>query len=263
MENLRFKIVPSAEVEDMVKRFLPSEAEVTISCLSMGGISETLGTAARLSEQGYRVIPHMPARMIPSTRFLRESLTSLAHSGIRRILVMAGDGAQEGPYAESLHLMEDIYEFSGGSFKLGIIGHPENHSSLPNPVLYDALLAKQHLATELTTQLCFDARILRRYLQRLRTDGVHLPVWASAPCPLTREELVEAASRIGVGSSLHKISRLGPLSRRSFRDGKFDLTRFMVDIGPTDFAGLHINTFNRLNELQPSLMASNLTGATP
>lgn len=247
----------------MVRRFLPPHAEVAISCLpATGGISATLATATRLSEQGYRVIPHLPARMIPSTSFLRKRLTDLTRSGIGRIIVMAGDGPQEGPYGQSLQIMEDITEFSSRSFKLGIVGHPENHPSVADSTLYDALLAKQYLAADLTTQLCFDPKILRRYLQRLRNDGVQIPVWASAPCPLGRDELIQAASRPGVGVSLHKISRPGPLSRRSFTNGKFNLTRFSVEIGP-GIAGLHVNTFNRLNDLQPSLAAFNLTGATP
>lgn len=261
MEKLRFKIAPSPEAEAMVKRFLPLQAEVTISCLPTGEISQMLTTAVRLSEQGYRIIPHLPARMISSTSFLRKSLINLTRSGIGRVIVMAGDGPQKGPYGESLRLMEDIAEFSGGSFNIGIIGHPEDHPSVPDSILYDALLAKQHLASDLTTQLCFDARIFRRYLQRLRNDGVQVPVWASAPCPLPQDELIEAISRIGVGASLHRIGRPGPLGRRSFRDGKFDLTRFKVEIGP-DIAGLHVNTFNQLNDLQLSLMASDLTGAT-
>ncbi|MFB8369789.1 methylenetetrahydrofolate reductase [Pseudarthrobacter sp. NPDC055928] len=261
MENYRFKIAPSRDAEEMVKRFLPSRSELTISCVPAHGISETLETAARLSGQGYRVIPHLPARMIPSTSFLRKILAILAGSDIGRILVMAGDGAQEGPYAESLHLMEDISELSNGSFQLGIVGHPEVHPHVPNPALYDALLAKQHLAADITTQLCFDVKILRSYLQRLRNDGINLPVWASAPCPLGRDELIDAASRLGVGASLHTIKRLGPLARRQFRHGAFDLEQFSLALGP-DFAGLHINTFNRLNALPLSLMASHLTGAT-
>lgn len=190
--------------------------------------------------------------MIPSTSFLRNYLASLTRSNIERILVMAGDGEQEGPYAESLHLMEDISDFGSGSFKIGIVGHPETHHSVPNSALYDALLAKQHLADELTTQLCFDTKILRHYLQDLRTDGIDIPVWASAPCPLTAVELTDSASCLGMGASLHRINRLGPLGRRSFKNGKFDLERFRIEIGP-DFAGLHINTFNKLRDLQPSL----------
>lgn len=263
LENLRFKIAPSPGVEDMVGRFLPDQAEVTVSCLSAaGGISATLRTATKLSEQGYRVIPHLPARSLPSTSFLRKWLTDLTRSGIGRIIVMAGDGVQEGPYGQSLHLMEDISELSGSSFKLGIVGYPETHPFVPDSTLYDALLAKQHMAADVTTQLCFDPRLLRAYLQRLRSDGLQLPVWAGAPCPLGRDEIIEAASRPGAGVSLRKISRPGPLSRRSFTNGKFNLTRFSVEIGP-NIAGLQVNTFNRFNDLQPFLTASNLTGVTP
>lgn len=262
LEKPRFKIAPSPEAEAMVKRFLPLQAEVTISCRPAGGISEMLTAAASLSEQGYRVIPHLPAQMIPSTIFRRKSLTNLTRSGIGRVVVMAGDSPQKGPYGESLRLMEDIAEFSGGSFNIRIIGHLEDHPFVPESILYEALLAKQHLASDLTTQLYFDARILRRYLQCLRNDGTQVPVWASAPCPLAQDELVEAISRVGVGASVHRIGRPGPLGRRSFRDGEFDLTRFRVEIGP-DIAGLHVNTFNQFNDLQLSLMASDPTGATP
>ncbi|MBT8160960.1 MULTISPECIES: methylenetetrahydrofolate reductase [Arthrobacter] len=212
MEHLRFKIAPSPGIENMVKNFLPSGAEITISSLPVHGISATLDSAARLAGEGYRVVPHLPARMIPSISFLRNVLGSLTRSDIDRILVMAGDGAPEGPYIDSLHLMEDLTEFGGGTFKLGIVGHPEPHPHLPDSILLDALLAKQHLAADLTTQVCFDAGILRRYLERLRKDGIVLPVWASAPCPLKRDELIGAVSRTGVGASFRKISRMGPLA---------------------------------------------------
>ncbi|NYD78404.1 hypothetical protein [Arthrobacter cupressi] len=261
MENLRFKIAPSLDAEDFVKRWLPSGAELTVSCLPGLGVGRTLATAASLSQQGHHVIPHLPARMIPSTAFLRKALKWLARADIGRVLVMAGDGPQDGPYGESLPLMEDIAQFTSGEFRLGVLGHPEPHPYAREQVLYHALIAKQHLASELTTQLCFDPNIVNRYLRRLRSDGVELPVWISAPTGLPQADIGIATATLGLGPSVRRITRPGPLGRQFFKTGNFDLDIFEKQL-TTDVAGFHINTFNRPPGTNPTPEPQRL-GATP
>ena len=114
--------------------------------------------------------------------------------------------------------------------------------------LLDALLAKQHLASSVVTQMCFSATAISDYVRFLRSEGVDLPVWASVPGRVPRARLVALAAKIGVGQSLTFISRKGPLARRLLSGGTYSPEGLVRDLeaGPADLAGIHLFTFNSL-----------------
>ncbi len=112
-------------------------------------------------------------------------------------------------------MLEDIAQYTGGMMRAGVAGYPEGHPSVAALDLIDALQEKQHLASHVVTQMCFDApenpRLRgapaprRRKPARLGGGGgvrARGPSWS------------HLATQIGVGSSLKFLSRKGPLARK-------------------------------------------------
>ena len=146
-------------------------------------------------------------------------------AGISEVFVIGGDRKQPaGPYESALPLLEDIAQYTGGLMRAGVAGYPEGHPTVAALDLVDALLAKQHLATHIVTQMCFAAPKILDYAALLRREGLDLPVWAGVAGSVPRTKLVALATQIGVGSSLKFLSRKGPLARKLLSGDRYSPT---------------------------------------
>ena len=160
-------------------------------------------TAVQLGVLGYTVIPHLAARTLHDRAELTGILRDCDAAGIREVFVIGGDRKQPaGPYESALPLLEDIAQYTGGLMRAGIAGYPEGHPSAGPVDVLDALLAKQHLASHVVTQMCFAPEKILDFAALLRREGVELPVWAGVAGSVARTKLVSLATQIGVGSSL-------------------------------------------------------------
>ncbi|MHC6222470.1 methylenetetrahydrofolate reductase [Arthrobacter sp. MMS24-S77] len=176
---------------------------------------------------------------------------------------MGGDGPRgAGPYESCLHLLEDIAEYSGGRISAGIAGYPEGHPSVGGLDLLDALLAKQHLATHVVTQMCFSAPKILDYATLLRREGVELPVWAGVAGAVPRTKLLALATQIGVGTSLKFLSSKGTLARRLLSGDKYSPESLVAELvaHPESVSGIHLYSFNRLDK--PTWQAMDLREPT-
>jgi methylenetetrahydrofolate reductase (NADPH) len=145
--------------------------------------------------------------------------------------------------------LADIAEYSGGSITAGIAGYPEGHPSMSGLDLLDALLAKQHLATHVVTQMCFSAPTILDYAALLRREGVELPVWAGVAGAVPRTKLLALAAQIGVGTSLKFLSNKGTLARKLLGGDKYSPEGLVSEImaHPDGISGIHLYSFNRLD----------------
>jgi methylenetetrahydrofolate reductase (NADPH) len=98
------------------------------------------------------------------------------------------------------------------------------------------------------TQICFDPGALLRWMARVRSLGIHLPVHAGVPGAVTRRKLLEIGLQIGIGDSIRYLSKHGGLVARLVRRGTYRPDAFLAGLsGETlDLAGFHLNTFNQL-----------------
>ncbi|WAH99578.1 methylenetetrahydrofolate reductase [Arthrobacter sp. MMS18-M83] len=166
------------------------------------------------------------------------------------VFAVGGDGPRgAGPYESCLHLVEDIAEYSGGRISAGIAGYPEGHPSVGGLDLLDALLAKQHLATHVVTQMCFSSPKVRDYTALLRREGVELPVWAGVAGAVPRTKLLALATQIGVGTSLKFLSSKGTLARRLLSGDRYSPESLVSELmaHADSVAGIHLYSFNRLD----------------
>ncbi|WP_284991305.1 methylenetetrahydrofolate reductase [Arthrobacter sp. efr-133-TYG-120] len=246
----RIEIIPSAGIVEKVQAAVPLSTTLTVTCLPHHGIERTMEASIKLSLLGYTVIPHLSARGLESRAQLSGILRDCEAAGISEVFAIGGDGAQgASPYRSCLPLLADIAEYTGGSITAGIAGYPEGHPSVSGLDLLDALLAKQHLATHVVTQMCFSAPTILDYAALLRREGVELPVWAGVAGAVPRTKLLALAAQIGVGTSVKFLSNKGTLARKLLGGDKYSPEGLVSEImaHPDGISGIHLYSFNRLD----------------
>jgi methylenetetrahydrofolate reductase (NADPH) len=250
MFPVRIEIIPSEGIVEQVTARVPRTTTLSVTCLPHHGIERTMRTAVELSDGGYTVVPHLAARSIRSRAGLTEIIRGCDAEGIREVFVIGGDRKQPaGPYGSALPVLEDIAQYTGGMMRMGVAGYPEGHPQVGPVDLLDGLLAKQHLASHVVTQMCFDAGKIHDYAALLRREGVSLPVWAGVAGPVPRTKLVALATQIGVGSSLKFLSRKGPLARKLLSGERYSPDSLVVGLESQlgSITGIHLYSFNNLD----------------
>jgi methylenetetrahydrofolate reductase (NADPH) len=259
MFPVRIEIIPSEGIVEQVRARVSAATPLSVTCLPHHGIERTMRTAVELSDAGYQVIPHLAARSIRSRAELTEIIRGCDAAGIREVFVIGGDRKQPaGTYGSALPVLEDIAQYTGGMMRVGVAGYPEGHPLISPLDLLDGLLAKQHLASHVVTQMCFSAGKIHDYAALLRREGVHLPLWAGVAGSVPRTKLVALASQIGVGSSLKFLTRKGPLARKLLSGDRYSPDTLVAGLEntPGAVAGIHLYSFNSLDAVPNDAAAS-------
>ncbi|VXB23332.1 5,10-methylenetetrahydrofolate reductase [Arthrobacter sp. 9AX] len=252
MFPIRIEIIPAQGIVEQVQALVPKTTTLSVTCLPHHGIERTMRTAVELSDAGYTVVPHLAARSIRSRAELTEIVRGCDAAGIREVFVIGGDRKQQvGAYGSALPVLEDIAQYTGGTMRAGVAGYPEGHPSISPVDLLDGLLAKQHLASHVVTQMCFAAEKIQDFAALLRREGVHLPVWAGVAGSVPRTKLVALGAQIGVGSSLKFLSRKGPLARKLLSGDRYSPDSLITGLEnrPGSIAGIHLYSFNSLDSV--------------
>lgn len=254
LQESYLEIFPSPGVEQRLDVLEPGSF-VAITCSPKRGVDVTLDLAARLVARGFRVVPHLAARMVRDPVHLREIMSRLAGLGVDSIFVAGGDARLPlGPYATALELLRDIAEFDHPLRYIGVAAHPEGHPVVDPETLLRILAAKQALANYLVTQMCFDAGVLADWLRGIRARGINLPAWIGLPGVCDRSALLAISLRIGVGASLRLLRERGPLLRRLLGPWRYRPDDLLCELAPRllepglGIAGFHLFSFNRVEQ---------------
>jgi methylenetetrahydrofolate reductase (NADPH) len=245
----RIEVIPSAGIVEQVQSLVPPTTTLTMTCLPHHGIERTMRASVELATLGYSVIPHLAARSIHDRAELTRIMRECDVAGINEVFVIGGDRKNPaGPYESALPLLEDISQYTGGLMRAGVAGYPEGHPSVAALDLVDALVAKQHLAASVVTQMCFSAPKILDFAALLRREGMALPVWAGVAGSVPRTRLVNLATQIGVGSSLKFLSRKGPLARKLLSGDRYSPNSLVAALqSQPGLAGIHLYSFNNLD----------------
>lgn len=83
----RFELIP---MEGAIERaaLLPEGAKVTVTCSPTRGIESTLLLGEKLLERGFRIVPHIAARLMADRAHLNEIVGRLDDLGVREIFVI-------------------------------------------------------------------------------------------------------------------------------------------------------------------------------
>lgn len=247
----RFELIPLRNV-DAQSQFLPAGATVTVTASPAKGIEATVELSARLAERGFRVIPHLSARMVRDRAHLRSLLADIDAAGIRSVFVVGGDADEPGDFPDGLSLLRAMAEIGHRLTDIGIPAYPQGHATIPDDRLLAALADKQPFATSMTTQLCFDPGAIRTWLAARRTAGIVLPVYFGIPGVAELHKLIEISARIGVRDSRRFLARNTALVGRILRPGGYRPDGLLADLAAlvldpvADVRGLHLYTFNQV-----------------
>jgi methylenetetrahydrofolate reductase (NADPH) len=240
-------------VEEAVLEHVPRGLTVTVTSSPRRGIEATLELAERLARGGYRVVPHLAARLIADRTQLAELVARIEALGIRDVFVVAGDiGHPAGTYEGAAQLLAAMADVGHGFQHVGITGYPESHAFISDEATIQAMYEKVPFATYIVSQICFDAEVIGTWIKRVRDRGVDLPIHIGLPAPIDPLRLLRLSRRIGLGESARFLSRHGSwfrrlTLRRRYRPGALlDKLAPYLAVPDSRVAGLHLFTFNEI-----------------
>ena len=257
LTHARYEVLPTPSAEATVLEHIPKQLRLTVTASVSRGLPATLDLAERLRGHGYAVAPHLAARMIRDRAHLSELVDRLVGLGIDDVFVPAGDADPPvGDYPGSLELLRDLTELGRPFARVGITGYPETHPSIDDDITIQSMWDKRPHATYIVSNLCFDAKVIRQWVARMRRRGVTLPVLIGMPGPVSSAKLLAVATKIGVGESARFLAKNTSVFGRIATPGGYRPARLLDRVAPL-FAdptaaveGLHLFTFNQFADVE-------------
>lgn len=253
LRNPRYEVLPLAGIEEQVFEYVPPGFRLTVTASPSRGLGPTLKVAGRLSEAGYRVVPHLPARLVADEEHLAEVLHRMREAGIREAFVVAGDREEPvGSFTGARELLEAMAALGHGLEEIGITGYPESHPFISDEATIRAMYEKAPYANYIVSQMCFDPRVIVGWIRRIRERGVTLPVEVGMPGPVDRLKLLRISASIGLGESVRFLRKHHNRLLRLFVPGGYDPGHLVEGIAPylgdprSNLRGFHVYTFNEV-----------------
>ena len=223
----------AAKITDFGK-ILPRNTRIYIAHIEGTSIDDMVATAARLSGEGFTVMPHIPARLIKDRPVLREWLARYSgEAGITEALVLAGSRKKPcGCFASSMQLLDTGLFDSFGFGRLHVAGHPEGCKDIDRDgstrLVDDAAHWKHAFAQRtdikmaMVSQFAFLAEPVLGWADRLLAAGIDLPIHVGIAGPAKLHALIKYALACGVGPSLKVLERRAR-----------DMTKLLLPFEPT------------------------------
>lgn len=229
----------AAKIEDF-RAILPEGTRVYIAHIDGTPIDEMVATAKRLNEEGFPVMPHLPARSIKDKAELAEWLKRYRDEAnvTQALLLGGGNATPTGTFTSSIDMIETGLFDKAGFTRLHIAGHPEGNKDIDSDgsskLVDQALMWKQDFASRtdaevaIATQFAFDAKSVTDWAERIQAMGVTIPVHVGVAGPTKLQTLIKFAIACGVGPSLKVLQKRA-----------MDLSKLLVPYEPTEvIAGL-------------------------
>ncbi|MGW5421792.1 5,10-methylenetetrahydrofolate reductase [Streptomyces sp. NPDC003943] len=257
LDSVRYEVLPAKATEDKVLAHVPRDVVVTVTASPVKGLEPTLDLAGRLAASGYRVVPHVPARLLRDEAHLKDVVARLREAGVDDVFVPAGDAdPPAGAYDGALPVLRGLSELGRPFARVGVTGYPESHPLIHDDVTIQAMWDKREHATYIVSNLCFDPRVLGEWIARIRRRGVTLPVHLGVAGPVQRAKLLAMATKIGVGESTRFLTRHASWFLRFATPGGYSPDRLLargeaaLTAPSAGVAGLHLFTFNQIAETE-------------
>ena len=114
---------------------------------------------------------------------------------------------------------------------------------------------KRRIATYIVSNLCFDPRVVKKWVARVRRRGAQLPIHIGLAGVADPAKLLRISTRIGVVDSARFLRGHSNWFLRMVQPGGYDPGRFIAGLLPDlaaperNIAGLNVFTFN---EIEPT-----------
>ena len=204
--------LPSEDDITSLANFLDPGTRIYLSILPRISYAKQIEAARLVAREGLEPIPHLSARKFRDRSELVDYLRDMQEiADVRRLLIIAGDLTRpEGPYNDTIDLLNDEAFLDCGIKNIGIAGHPEGHPLVGNDRLDRLIASKIELASkagisvELVTQFSFDPAAILSWYRRLRGQGVTVPIRIGLAGPASPSTLLKLAMRCGVNLPLRQ-----------------------------------------------------------
>ncbi|QKV17296.1 methylenetetrahydrofolate reductase [Oricola thermophila] len=236
LDGFSIEVMPrtAAKIAEF-KDLLPTGTRVYIAHIEGTPIEDMVALAKRLHRDGFRVMPHFPARIIKDNSTLEDWIKRYTgDAGVSEALLLAG-GVEKpyGIFESSMQLMETGLFKQFGFERLHVAGHPEGNLDIDRDgstrIVDEALQWKQAYSertdTEMVivTQFAFHAGPIISWSERLRTMGMTLPIHVGIAGPAKLQTLLKYAVACGVGPSLKVLQKRA-----------MDVSKLLVPYEPID-----------------------------
>ena len=235
MKGYSIEVMPrTAEKVEDFRALLPKGTRVYIAHIDGTPIEEMVATAKRLHADGFPVMPHFPARIIPDRATLADWIARYqGEADVKQALLLGGGvNTPAGDFNASMQLVETgLFE---GFERLHVAGHPEGNKDIDKDggdrIVMQALKWKQEFSERsdakmaIATQFCFEAKPVIAWADRLAAEGIKLPIHIGVAGPAKLQTLIKFAIACGVGPSLKVLQKRA-----------MDVTKLLLPYEPNDF----------------------------
>ncbi|SMX31085.1 5,10-methylenetetrahydrofolate reductase [Octadecabacter ascidiaceicola] len=235
LDGYSIEVMPrtAEKVEDFTA-LLPKGTRVYIAHIEGTPIEDMVATAKRLSEDGYPVMPHFPARIIKDAATLENWIAMYqGEAGVDQALLLAGGvTTPHGDFHSSMQLLENGAFDRAGFKRLHVAGHPEGNKDIdPNggtAMVDEALRWKQKFSETtdadmaLATQFAFEAGPIIEWAESLKEAGITIPIHIGIAGPAKLQTMIKFAIACGVGPSLKVLQKRAK-----------DVTKLLLPFEPT------------------------------
>ncbi|EKD59636.1 MAG: hypothetical protein ACD_54C01226G0002 [uncultured bacterium] len=235
LKGYSIEVMPrTAEKVEDFRALLPKGTRVYIAHIEGTPIEDMVATAKRIAGEGFDVMPHFPARIIPDKATLADWIARYkGEANVKQALLLGGGvNTPAGDYDSSMQLIESgLFD---GFDRLHVAGHPEGNKDIDkdggDAIVMQALKWKQAFSERsdakmaIATQFCFEADPVIAWANKLAEAGVHLPIHIGVAGPAKLQTLIKFAISCGVGASLRVLQKRA-----------MDVTKLLLPYEPTEF----------------------------
>ena len=248
---------------------ISKDNNIYVTYLPDEDMNKVINTSKKLSDEGYQVIPHLPARTIESYKMLEEYIKKLSEEcGCTKILVIGGGGKQKGEIKSSIEVLKTDF-LSKYKFKeVGLAGHPEGNPDVKQADLDDAIIQKNEFSKNadfkmyLATQFFFESASLEQWEKHLNKLNNKLEIHAGIPGPATLKTLLSYATSCGIGNSIRFLSKqalnITKLATTKSPDKLiYDLANYKINNPNTKLKKIHFYAFGGIKKTSDWLKTVN------
>jgi methylenetetrahydrofolate reductase (NADPH) len=257
LQRPRYEVFPAKSTEETVLEWVPTDLTVTVTAAPAKGLDPTLDLTERLTAQGYRVVPHVSARLVRDDAHLADIVARLTACGVDDVFVPAGDAdPPAGRFDSALALLDRLAEMGRPFARVGVTGYPESHPRIDDDITIQAMWDKRQHAAYLVSNLCFDPATLRHWIRRVRARGVTMPMFIGIAGPVDRARLLRMATKAGVAESARFLTGHTEWLLRLGTPTGYNPGRLLERTGATladpasAVEGLHVFTFNQVRQTE-------------
>ncbi|MCZ4259073.1 methylenetetrahydrofolate reductase [Sulfitobacter sp. PR48] len=236
LQDYSIEVMPrTAEKVEDFRDLLPAGTRVYIAHIEGTPIEDMVATAKRLNADGYKVMPHFPARIIKDRATLANWIAMYqGEADVKQALLLAGGvTTPHGDFSDSMQLMETGLFDEAGFERLHVAGHPEGNRDIDTDGtrlrVDEALRWKNDFQSRtdakmaIATQFAFEAQPIIEWADSLKYAGITLPIHIGIAGPAKLQTLIKFAIACGVGPSLKVLQKRA-----------MDVTKLLLPYEPTD-----------------------------